>query len=164
MMRKPYVPVLAVLFALVLGGVALAGNTATQTVSIQVSAINELSVSGNPAAMNVNAATAGSQPTQVTNSATTYAVTTNQSARKITGKLDSVMPDSVTLKINLTAPTGGTSLGDVTLTASDQDLVTGVSQLAEASLGITYKLSATVAAGVVSSTSRTVTLTLTASS
>lgn len=139
--------------------VVFAGNTADQTVTYEVTAINEISVSGNPSALTVSAATAGSQPDEVTDSTTTYAITTNQS-KKITGILNSAMPSGVTLKINLVAPTGGTSASDVSLLATAADLVTGITPVAESGKTITYKLSATVAAGVVASANKTVTLTI----
>ncbi|MBM3477489.1 MAG: hypothetical protein FJX75_29820 [Armatimonadetes bacterium] len=148
------------LLALV-GSAALAANTANQTVTFQVSAINEISVSGNPGALTVSTATAGAEPDQVTDASTTYNLTTNGNNKKITGALDTAMPADVTLKVNLAAPTGGTSAGDVTLSATAQNLVTGISKKAEGTKGITYKLSATVAAGVVSQATRTVTLTVT---
>ncbi len=159
-MRKSFVPVLAVLFAFVLGGVATASNVANQTVTFEVSAINELSVSGNPAALIIDAATAGSEPDQATDASTTYALTTNEAGRRITGSIDVAMPSGVTLTINLVAPTDATSAGDIVLDVADQDLVTGIGALAESGKTITYKLDATVAAGVVASDTRTVTLTL----
>lgn len=139
---------------------ALAGTTATQSVTYQVTAINEISASGNPSALIVNSATAGSQPDAATDATTTFAVTTNSSNKKITGKIDTAMPANTLLKATLTAPTGATSAGQVTLTASDQDLVTGISLLAESGKTISYEFSATLSAGIVSSASKTVTLTL----
>jgi hypothetical protein len=41
------------------------------------------------------------------------------------------------------------------------DLVTGITKLAQGSLGVPYSLTATAAAGVVTSSSRTVTYTIT---
>jgi len=72
------------------------------------------------------------------------------------------MPAGITLTIDLVAPTGGTSAGDVSLSTVAADAVTGISTLAESSKMIAYKLSATIAAGVVASASKTVTLTITA--
>jgi hypothetical protein len=150
------------LVALIIGvfGFVYAADNVDQTVTYQVSAINEISVSGNPSALTVNAATAGSEPTAVTDASTTYAITTNQSSRKITGVLNSAMPSNTTLKVTLGAPTGGSSAGQVTLTASAADLVTGISTLAESGLSISYEFSATSAAGVVASAQKTVTLTV----
>lgn len=71
------------------------------------------------------------------------------------------MPDGVTLKINLDAPKGATSLGDVDISnATDSvDVVKGIDSIAESGKTITYRLSAKVAAGMVSD-SKTVTLTI----
>lgn len=135
-------------------------QTATQTVSYEVTAINEISVTGSPSLV-INDATAGSGLTSATASGT-YAVTTNQTNRKITAQLDTSMPAGVTLSVALAAPTGGTSAGVVSLSTTAQDVVTGVSSVNESGLSIGYTLSATVAAGVVPAGNRTVTYTITA--
>lgn len=133
-----------------------------QTVTFEVQAINEMSVSGDPGALTINTATAGSAPTAVTDASTTYAITTNQTGTKITGAVDLAMPNGVTLAVNLAAPTGATSAGDVVLGTVDADVVTGITQLNEAGKTITYTLSAAPSAGVVASTTRTVTYTVVA--
>ncbi|MBL7050513.1 MAG: hypothetical protein ISR96_13445, partial [Nitrospira sp.] len=142
-----------------MAGAALAANTATQTVTFQVTAINEMAVSGNPAAMIINSATAGSAPTAVTDSTTTYDITTNETAKKITGQITTGgnMPSGVTLETNLTAPTGGSSAGYTSLSTTAADLVTSIDTLAESSKVISYRLSATIGAGVVASDTRVVT-------
>ncbi|MHB0937190.1 MAG: hypothetical protein ACYDCO_03120 [Armatimonadota bacterium] len=141
---------------------AYAANSATQTVTYEVSAINEISVSGNPGALTVSTATAGSQPNSVSDSSTTYAITTNGTSMKITGAINTNMPANTTLSVNLTAPTGGTSAGATSLSTVAADLVTGITTLAESGKTIAYTLSATVTAGVVGSASKTVTLTIAA--
>ncbi|KPL00808.1 MAG: hypothetical protein AMJ91_03255 [candidate division Zixibacteria bacterium SM23_73_3] len=151
--------VLGLLFGLI--GLALAANTAQQTVTFQVDAIDEVSVSGNPANLVVNTATAGSQPDDDTDNSTSWAVTTNGTNKKMTGDINVDMPANVTLQVNLTAPTGGSSAGDVSLSTTAADLVTTITQVAESGLTITYTLSATIDAGVVAQDTRTVTLTLT---
>jgi hypothetical protein len=146
--------------SLAMGG-ALHAQSATQTVSYEVQAINQLSTSGSPSLV-ISTATAGSAPTQATASGS-YAITTNETARKITIQINSAMPTGVTLKATLTAPTAsGTSAGAVTLTNSAQDAVNGISTVAESGLSIGYTLDATVAAGVVSAGTKTVTLTIVA--
>lgn len=135
-------------------------QTATQTVSYQVAATNTISVSGSPSLV-INTATAGSAPTAATASAT-YAITTNETNRKITATLDLAMPSGVTLGMSMAAPTGGTSAGTVTLSTVAQNMVTGISTLNQSGLAITYTLNATAAAGVVPAGNRTVTLTITA--
>ena len=148
-------------FLLGLVGLAIAANTAQQTVTFQVDAIDEISASGNPANLAVTTATAGSQPDDDTDNSTSWAVTTNGSNKKMTGDINANMPANVTLQINLTAPTGGSSTGDQSLSTVAEDLVTTITQLAESGLTIAYTLSATIDAGVVAQDTRTVTLTLT---
>ena len=141
----------------------MADNIATQSVSYEVTAINEIEVSGDPLALVVNTATAGSEPTADTDNTTTWDITTNGGldGKKLTVVIDSNMPANTTLEINLTAPTGATSSGDVTLSTTAADAVTLIDSVAESALGITYTLSALIAAGVVPQASKTVTLTLT---
>lgn len=150
-------------FALGISILAMADNIATQSVSYEVTAINEIEVSGDPGALVVNSAMAGSEPTDDTDNTTTWDITTNggTDGKKLTGAIDTDMPANTTLKINLTAPTGATSSGDVTLSTTAADAVTLIDSVAESGLTITYTLSATIAAGVVTQASKTVTLTLT---
>jgi hypothetical protein len=135
-------------------------QTATQTVSYEVAAIDQISVTGSPSLV-VSTATAGSGLTSASASGT-YAVTTNGDGRKITASIDTDMPTGVTLTVSLGAPAGATSAGAVTLSSTDQDVVTGISTVNESGLDITYGLSATVAAGVVAAGNKTVTYTITA--
>jgi hypothetical protein len=136
-----------------------AGQAATQTVTFQVDAINQIAFTGNPSLV-INAAAAGSNPNAVT-TAVTWAVTTNQSNSKITASLSAAMPANVTLTVDLAAPAGATSAGARSLGTTAVDLVTAISQVAQSGLAVTYGLSATAAAGVVASTTRTVTYTIT---
>ena len=140
---------------------AVAGTTATQDVTYSASAINEISVSGDPGALNVTTTTAGSDPSEVTDASTTYSVSTNETNRKITAVLDANVTGG-TLKINMTAPASGVSAGDVTLTDSAADAVTSIDTEASAANTITYKYSATMADGVIASDTVQVTLTITA--
>lgn len=138
---------------------AASAQTANQTVSFQVDAINQIAFSGSPSLV-INAATAGNDPTAAT-AAATWAVTTNQTGAKITASIASAMPAGVTLSVNLAAPAGASSAGAQALSTTSVDLVTGITKLAQGPLSVSYSLSATAAAGVVSSTNRTVTYTIT---
>lgn len=138
-----------------------AQTTATQTVTFQVTAINQISVSGNPGALTISSVTAGSAPTSVSDATTTWAVSTNQTGAKITGSIPSAMPTGVTLSVNLGAPTGATSAGAQLLGTSAVDLVTGITKLNETGKTVTYTLAATSAAGVIASDTRVVTFTIT---
>ena len=132
----------------------------TQTVTFQVTAINQISVAGAPSLV-INTATAGSAPTSVTSAANTWSVTTNQSTASITASIASAMPAGLTLSANLTAPAGATSTGLTALGTVAVNVVTGITKLNSAALGLTYQLDATAAAGVVSSSTRVVTYTIT---
>lgn len=144
------------------GAPVFAGSTGSQTFSIQVSAINEISVSGNPSTLNVSSAIAGNPPTPVSDSATSYSVTTNGTNKKITGAITAGgnMPADTWLSINLTAPAGASSAGEVDLSTVAANLVTGITQVAESGKNITYELGAQPSGGTLGSTSKTVTLTL----
>src|SRR6185503_8886059 len=141
--------------ALMVGASSIAAaQTANQTVTFQVDAINQIAFAGSPSLV-INTATAGSAPTAATANVS-WAVTTNQTGAKITASIGSNMPAGLTLTVNLTAPTAaGASAGVQSLSTTSVDLVTGITKLAESGLGVAYSLSATAAAGVVASTTRT---------
>jgi hypothetical protein len=136
-----------------------AAQTATQSVSYEVQAINQVSVAGSPSLV-ISTATAGSAPTSASASGS-YAITTNETGKKITAQIDSDMPAGVTLTVSLAAPGGGTSAGAVVLSTTPVDAVTSISTVSQSGLSVGYGLSATVAAGVVPAGSRTVTYTIT---
>ena len=135
-------------------------QTATQTVTIQVDAINQIAVSGTPT-LAISAAVAGGAPTLVTATGSTWAVTTNQTGSKITASLGSAMPTGVTLSANMAAPAGGTSANLQGLSTTPVDLVTGITKLNVSGLSLGYQLEASSAAGVIASTTRVVTFTIT---
>lgn len=139
---------------------AMAADNVDQTIGYEVTAINEIAISGNIAAMTINAATAGAQPDPVTDATTSYSITTNGTDMKITAELDTAMPDHVTLSLTATAPSVGTSAGEKALTATAQDVVTDITEVAESGIGLSYELAATVSAGIVAAASKTVTLTI----
>lgn len=123
-----------------------ASTTATATVAFSVGSTDSFLVSGDPPVLSISTAPAGSNPVPATNSSTSYSVTTNNAGRKITGVISVALPTGVTLSMLLAAPTGATSAGVVALTTSPQDLVTGIGNVSETGLMITYILSATAAA------------------
>jgi hypothetical protein len=135
-------------------------QSATQTVTFQVSAINQIAVTGTPSLV-INTAAAGSAPTSVTSSGNTWSVTTNQTGASITASIPTAMPAGVTLSANLTAPSGATSTGLTALGTTAVNVVTSITKLNAAGLALSYQLDATAAAGVVSSATRVVTFTIT---
>lgn len=129
----------------------------------EVRAVSQIGISGSPSPLVINSATAGGQPTSVTSTGSSYAITTNEVNQKITASIDQAMPGGVTLEVSLAAPTGAMSAGNVTLGTAGADVVTGISSLREVALPISYRLSATTAAQLGAST-RTVTFTIVAGS
>jgi hypothetical protein len=134
-------------------------QTATQTVTFAVNAINQISATGSPS-LTVTTATAGSQPTNATDGSSTWAVTTNQTGAKISANIPTAMPAGLTLSVNLVAPAAATSAGSTALGTVAVDLVTSITKLAQSGMTATYTLSATAAAGVVTSATKVVTYTI----
>jgi hypothetical protein len=135
-------------------------QTATQTVTFQVTAINQIAVTGTPSLV-INTAAAGSAPTTVTSSGNSWSVTTNQSGASITASIPTAMPAGLTLSANLVAPAGATSSGSTALGVTAATVVSGITKLNASALALTYTLDATAAAGVVTSSTRVVTYTIT---
>lgn len=133
---------------------------ATQVVTFQVTSIRQIAVTGNPAPLVIDAATAGSAPASATSSGTSYAITTNEPNQKIIASLSDAMPAGVTLEVTLTPPTGATGMGAVALGTAGVDVVSAITATTAAGLPITYRLSATPLAQVTTPATRTVTFTI----
>ena len=120
-----------------------------------------LSVTGTPASMTISGAIAGSQPATLTNNSTTYTVSALPILpKKITAQINTNMPAGVTLTVLLVPPSGATNAGRVALDNIARDVVSNVTNLLPQTKIIEYQLSATVSAGVISTSTRTVTFTL----
>jgi hypothetical protein len=159
-MLAPFCRRLSAIVALLLvPGSRAAAQAATQALSFQVDAINQIAFTGSPSLV-ISTAVAGANPNSASTSVT-WAVTTNQSNAKITGSLNAAMPANVMLTVDLAPPAGAAGAGVQALSTTSVDLVTGITRVAEGGLVVTYSLSATAAAGVVASTTRTVTYTIT---
>jgi hypothetical protein len=120
-----------------------------------------LSVTGTPSTMTISGAVAGSQPATLTNNATTYTVSALLILpKKITAQINTNMPAGVTLTVLLVPPSGATNAGRVALDNIARDVVSNITNALPQTRIIEYQLSATVSAGVIPSSSRTVTFTL----
>jgi len=145
---------------------AFAQANATQTVNLTVNAVYKIAASGNPAPLTISTGTAGSDNlTAVSDNSTTYSITQNfANTVKITANLDAALASGYTLQINL-ASTKGTSAGTVDISnatsGSAADVVTAIQRGADAGQAISYTFSALASAGTLTSTNKTVTLTLT---
>ena len=109
----------------------------------------------------IGSGTASAQP--VTDSVTvTYDITNNAGAAsmKLVGKINTDMPAGTALSVDVTAPLGAESEGLIALTTADQDLVLAIGNVDEALVAMSFKLEATVAAGVIASASKTFTMTV----
>ena len=131
--------------ALVAPGI-MAANTASHTVTVTVAAINELAITGGNLTLTINSATAGSEPDAVTD-ATTCDLdwTTNEATKKITVETDLASPD-FTLNVTATNVTGGTAAGQVTVSDTAADFVTGISTTT-GGCDLSYEGSATASDG-----------------
>lgn len=150
-----------VVLSLQFAGLAMSDNSDTIIINYEVAEIGEINVNGS-ISLTIDSATAGQAPDDAVDSAT-YDITTNGTNKKITGRLGTAnMPDGVTLSLNMSAPFGsGSSKGYVELTSTDADLVTGVTKVAESGLDMMFRLSASVAAGIVAPANEMVILTIT---
>lgn len=165
-MIKKLVAILTIAgFLGLLSTAAMAASSDTLTVNYSVAAINELDITAASVTLAVSTATAGAQPSQATAS-TTYGITTNEASKKITCNLDTAMATGLTLKVTAAAPTGATSAGAVDISAATAlapaTLVTGITKVAASGLALSFTLDATVAAGVVASSTKTLTMTIVA--
>jgi hypothetical protein len=147
-------------FLLAVSSRSAKAQPAPQTVSFAVNAINVITYTGVPV-LTITTAVAGSNPTTKTLSTSRWNVTTNQTGAKITASIPSNVPAGLTLSVNLAAPTGAASLGYKVLTTVSVDLVTGITKIGQTNRTVNYRLAATAAAGVIPSTTRVVTYTLT---
>lgn len=160
-MFRTYAALLAVVCSALLAGAALAASSDSHTVTVTVSAVNELAISGGGVTLTVSTATAGSDLDDATDSTTCDLLwTTNETSKKITVATDLAAPD-FTLKVLADNVSGGTAAPEVTLSTTAVDFVTGVSQ-SSGSCDLSYTASATAAQGT-GSDSHTVTYTITAS-
>ncbi len=155
----------AAAFVALISDAAMAQNSANQTVTLAVSAIAKLSVSGDPGALTISAGAAGTDAlTPVSDNSTNYSITHNGASAKITAGINSALTAGYTLEVAL-ASTKGTTGGtvDISNATTAVDVVTAIAKGADANQGITYTFSADASAGALASTTRTVTLTLVAS-
>jgi len=158
--------VLVVLAIAALVDQALSQSTATQAVSLTVNTVYKIAVSGNPGTLTVTTGTAGADAlSSVSDNSTTYSITQNfGNTVKITAHMDAALASGYTLQVNL-ASSKGTSAGNVDISnatsGSAVNVVTGINRGADAGQPITYTFSALASAGMLSSTNKTITLTLT---
>lgn len=108
----------------------------------------------------VTTAVAGSQPVPVIGNSSYTGTVPFAGQMKVVCSLNANMPTGTTLAIRLTAPSGGTSLGDVIVDVTQRSLVIAATPVFFTNVTIRYTFTPTVAAGVLPLTTRTATYTL----
>ena len=140
---------------------AWAATTDNHTVTVTIPAIDEVAITGGNLTLTFVVPAAGSDPADVSDVATCdLAWSTNTASQKITVATNIASPVA-TLKVTAGSVTGGTSGGQITLSTTAVDFVTGVA-LGSGGCDLEYVASAT-SADAAGSEVHTVTFTLTAS-
>lgn len=150
--------VVALMLAPVFTARVATAQTATQTVTFEVVAINEIQFSGAPSLV-VNSAEAGAQPRAVASAS--WSVTTNQTNAKVAANLGSSMPAGLVLSVELVPPAGASAQGERELTSAAVDLVSGMTRQNAGGLTVTYRLVAAPDVAPGTTGNRTVTYTIT---
>jgi len=158
-----------------LAGLMFAAATANQTVSMQVNAICVLGVTGSPSTLTVSAPATGGDTPSNPSSNTTYAQYTSTVGASTTRKLTAAWggsdaaPAGCSLKLTATPSGGtnqGTSAGQITMSATAQDVITTIKSCATGTGGsngaqLTYVLSVDTVTSLVAAESKSATITLT---
>lgn len=162
---------------LVLGlvGLTFAAATATQTVTMQIASISVLATTGNPATLAVSApAQGGATPANPTSN-TTYAQYTSTVAAGVTRRLQAnwgttdAAPAGCSLLLTATPATAtnqGTTAGQITMSSTATNIVTGIGSCATGTgatngAQLAYVLSVNSMTSLVAGDNHTVTITLT---
>jgi hypothetical protein len=140
--------IVIVVFVSLLSCPLWAASSDSHDVTVTISAINEVAVSGN-ITMTVNAAVPGQPPTAVQNALSTLDYTTNSAtAKKITAGY-SVTGGATGITLEATAASAsGTSAGKVALGTVAVSVITGLTQCSDPAQVLTYDVTATEAATV----------------
>jgi hypothetical protein len=136
---------LIVVFVFWISSLVMAGNIAQQVITYRIDAVNEISINGGPNSLVI----AGDKDLQKSVRSVSWAITTNETNKRVVGSLDADMPSGLTLFAKLEAPAGSFSSGSVVLSTTPRDLLTGISRVAEDNLKMTYTLTAETDTSVV---------------
>jgi len=138
------------------------GNSATQSLMLQVKPITKISVKGNPNPLIITDANSGNRPASVVDENTKYSLVTNMDNMKIVASISDRMPAGTKLIIKL-ASSRSKSVGSVDLSnaSTPVDVVTGIRRGSEADQSISYTFAANSDVTEIPAQSRMITLTLT---
>jgi len=135
-MKKSIAIFAIVLLAMVSVELCQAGQNDNHSVTVAVATINEIRVD-NDVTLNIETATAGSNPDAVSDDATAHlywSTNAKENTKKITVKtsLATFLHTLIVQAQNIdgTGSTAGTAASPVTITNTDKDLITGIKQTA----------------------------------
>ena len=156
---KRFSPVTSIAM-LIIAAASLRAQSASQVVTFEVKAVNEVGVTGSPNLV-IDSAKPGDGALSVQSTDNSWSVTTNQARAKITAALDEAMPDGVTLSAQLAAPAGARSAGMKPLGTTPIDMVTSINHLNQGGLPLVYQLDAVSTLAKSTKGTRAVTYTIT---
>ena len=162
-MRRPSIRLsLAICFLFPLVALAQTGSSVVQTLNIEVKPITKIAVSGNPGALYITDASAGSDVLSVSDNNSNYSMMTNLDNMKIVASINNPMPEGTRLMMKLESSKGSSSgLVDVSNAMSPVEVVTALGKGSDLNQSITYTFAANASIGQLNVDSRVVTLTLT---
>ena len=162
-MRHPSIRLsLAICLLIPLVALAQTGSSVVQTLNIEVKPITKIAVSGNPGALYITDASAGSDVLSVSDNNSNYSMMTNLDNMKIVASINDPMPEGTRLMMKLESSKGSSSgFVDVSNAMSPVEVVTALGKGSDLNQSITYTFAANASIGQINVDSRVVTLTLT---
>ncbi len=138
------------------------GNSATQSVTLEVKPIAKISVAGYLTPLIINDALPGSGLASVSDENTKYSLVTNIDNMKIVASINDRMPTGTKLMIKLTSSKAASAgLVDLSNALTPVDVVRGIKKGSDVGQSISYTFAANAEVDDIPSQSRTITLTLT---
>lgn len=149
-----------ILFPLV--ALSQTGSSVVQTLTVEVKPVTKIAVSGNPGALFITDANAGSDVLSVSDNNSKYSMMTNLDNMKIVASINSPMPTGTRLMVKLESSKGlSNGFVDVSNAMSPVDVVSGLGKGSDLDQAITYTFAANASVGQINADARVVTLTLT---
>jgi len=151
-MKKTKLFLLTAALTLFLCGMAIAQDSQNHNVTVTLGEVAKIGINGGNVTLTFNTAgtTPGDLPTPVTDATTDLRWTSNVASgltRKITAALEADYAAGIVLKVTVGAPatgtTTGSSAGEITLSTTDQDAFTGITNENCKDAALSYEASLT---------------------
>jgi len=141
---------------------AQVGSSVVQNLTVEVKPITKIAVSGNPGALYITDAQAGSDALSVSDNNSKYSMVTNVENMKIVASINNEMPTGTKLMVRLESSKGlSNGFVDVSNARAPVEVVTGLGKGSDLNQTITYTFAADASVGSINADTRVVTLTLT---